>query len=154
MEENGLVKTYMNIENLSFYDKSSDKHIKRTIVYPNSIPQDNIHKYFLKSISQEINLEINNDIENCICYFDYRELKIHKETQKNKIDNYWIDGEIHLMIHENEDFDKYKLIVLSTNLDKQEVFNKLKEKKKLIYLNTLEDCWIKRKGNEYETIII
>lgn len=33
MEENGLVKTYMNIENLSFYDKASDKHIKRTIVY-------------------------------------------------------------------------------------------------------------------------
>jgi hypothetical protein len=45
------------------------------------------------------------------------------------------------------------LITLSTNLDKQEVFNKLKEKK-LIYLNTLEDCWIKRKGNEYETIVI
>jgi hypothetical protein len=57
------------------------------------------------------------------------------------------------MIYENEDFDKYELITLSTNLDKQEVFNKLKEKK-LIYLNTLEDCWIKRKGNEYETIVI
>lgn len=146
MLDNNLIKFHMNSQRVFFNDGANGTLIRRTIVYASSISQQDIYNYFLLSISRKVSLEFS-DIESCICYFKPQELTKYAE---GRIDAYWVDGEIHLMTDKNK--DNYELLVLSSDLEKQIVFNTLKEQKDLIYANTLEDCWIKRKGIEYDFI--
>ncbi len=133
----------MNKQTVSFKNTPDSSVITRTIVYLPTISQQEIIQYFLSSISRDCSVEVG-EIESCICYFESQELTTQIECH---IDKHWIDGTIHLMLNKNT--QKEELIVLSTYLDEKERVGDLKEQDQLIYVNTLEDCWIKRKGSEY-----
>lgn len=139
-----IIQSNMNMQTISFYDKRKDELIKRTIVYSNSIPQQEIYEYFLISISRKVALEFG-EIEPCVCYFELHELIKNNDC---RIDYYWMDAGIYLTNKEQknkeeESKNKPELFILTTNLE---------DEKQINFVNRLGNCWIKRQGNEYETI--
>lgn len=148
MQTKMLIQAHMNMQSISFCDELNGKPttIKRVVVYASSISQQEVCKYFLASISREIDLEFG-EIEPCICYFESQELM---RTKDCRIDNYWIDGSIYLMTDKNK--NEFSLIVLGDGLGKNILSNMIKEQEQLAHVDQLENCWIKRQGNELSMI--
>lgn len=136
----------MKRQAISFRDLESGTFITRTIVYSHSISPKEIIDYFLSSISRQFPVTISSP-EACVCYFSPQELT---HSNQQRIDQHWIDGEIHILL--NQESRQEELIVLANRLEHNRVFDYLKEQEQLIYVNTLEECWIKRKGTEYELV--
>lgn len=136
----------MNRQSISFRDLESGTLITRTIVYSHNISQKEIIDYFLLSISRKSPVTVGSR-ERCMCYLSPEELK---RVSKYPIDQHWIDGEIYIAL--NQETNQEELVVLANRLDNNWVFDYLKEQHQLTYVNTLEECWIKRKGTEYELV--
>lgn len=133
-------------QSISFQDIESGTLITRTIVYSRSIPQKDIVNYFLCSISRQFPVTLSPR-EKCVCYFSSQELDYISEY---RIDQHWIDGEVHIVL--NNEINQEELVVLANRLNHNWMFDYLKNQDKLIYVNTLEECWIKRKGTEYDLV--
>lgn len=131
-------------QSISFYDKEKDRIFFREIVYPIKESPNNIFKYILKSIPSIKIICVDKEEE---CLYSVSG-KSNLLADINKIDEYWLDGEMYLIDYEKNSKRSHVTIVTDSKYTRQELnelINILLGNSKIYFIDQLNDCWIKRK---------